>query len=81
VATKHKIDKLQLLARGKRGIEARSLAMWLIWETGTKSLREIGEMFGGLDYAAVNQRIRRIRSAHTDNQKRRLLAEMFNVET
>ena len=27
--------------------------MWMIWETGTKSLREIGELFGGLDYAAV----------------------------
>jgi hypothetical protein len=24
--------------------------MWMIWESGTKSLREIGEVFGGLDY-------------------------------
>ena len=29
----------------------------MIWETGNKSLREIGELFGGLDYAAVAQRI------------------------
>jgi len=33
--------------------------MWMVWETGSKSLREIGELFGGLDYAAVAQRIRR----------------------
>jgi len=25
----------------------------MVWETGSKSLREIGELFGGLDYAAV----------------------------
>ena len=29
--------------------------MWMVWETGSKSLREIGELFGGLDYAAVAQ--------------------------
>jgi hypothetical protein len=28
--------------------------MWMVWETGSKSLREIGELFGGLDYAALN---------------------------
>jgi len=31
--------------------------MWMVWETGSKWLREIGELFGGLDYAAVAQRI------------------------
>jgi hypothetical protein len=34
--------------------------MWMIWETGTRSLREIVELLVGLDYAAVSQRIRRI---------------------
>ena len=38
--------------------------MWMIWETGNKSLREIGELFGGLDYTDVAQRIRRTRSSH-----------------
>ena len=28
--------------------------MWVVCETGSKSLREIGELFGGLDYAAVS---------------------------
>jgi hypothetical protein len=38
--------------------------MWMVWETGSKSLREIGELFGGLDYAAVAQRIRRTKSTY-----------------
>jgi hypothetical protein len=51
----------------------------MIWETGEKSLREIGELFGGLDYAAAAQRIRRIRLAHDAANTRKLLAEMLNV--
>ena len=39
---------VQIFLRGSNG-----------WETGGKSVREIGELFGGLDYAAVAQRIRR----------------------
>jgi hypothetical protein len=39
----------------------------------------IGELFGGLDYAAVAQRIRRIRSSHDSIAARKLKAEMLNV--
>jgi chromosomal replication initiation ATPase DnaA len=53
--------------------------MWMIWESGTKSLREIGELFGGLDYAAVAQRIRRVRLAHDAGATRKLLQEILNV--
>jgi chromosomal replication initiation ATPase DnaA len=53
--------------------EARNVAMWMIWESGTKSLREIGELFGGLDYAAVAQRIRRTRLAYDAKTKNKLL--------
>jgi chromosomal replication initiation ATPase DnaA len=53
--------------------------MWMIWETGNKSLREIGELFGGLDYAAVAQRIRRTRSSHDSIAARKLKAGMLNV--
>ena len=63
------------------GLPARNIAMWMIWESGTKSLREIGELFGGLDYVAVAQRIRRTRLTHDENAKRKLLREMLNVET
>lgn len=79
VAKKHKLDPQRLLARGERGLQARNVAMWMLWETGTKSLREIGELFGGIDYAAVAQRIRRIRLAYDATATRKLLMEMSNV--
>ena len=36
--------------------------MWLVWEQCGVSLREIGDFFGGLNYAAVAQRLRRLTS-------------------
>jgi hypothetical protein len=47
------------------------------WETGSKSLREIGEFFGGLDNAAVTQRIRRTKSTYNPIAARRLIITMF----
>jgi len=79
VAEKCQVDRKRLVARGERGLYARNLAMWMIWETGNKSLREIGELFGGLDYAAVAQRIRRTRSSHDSIAARKLKAAMLNV--
>jgi hypothetical protein len=52
----------------------------VIWESGSKSLREIGELFSGLHYAAVAQRIRRTRLAHDAQTNRKLLKEMLNVK-
>jgi hypothetical protein len=53
--------------------------MWMVWETGSKSLREIGELFGGLDDAAVAQRIRRTKSAYNPIAAPRLTIAMLNV--
>jgi hypothetical protein len=80
VADKYRVDRHRLLERGERGLQARNVAMWMIWATGSKSLREIGELFGGLDYAAVAQRIRRTRSAQSARTTSNLLKEMLNVE-
>jgi len=80
VARKFKMDTKRLLRKGERGLEPRNVAMWMIWESGTRSLREIGELFGGLDYAAVAQRIRRTRLAHSSRTRSNLLKEMLNVE-
>jgi hypothetical protein len=41
-------------------------------------LRQIGELFGGLDYAAVAQRIRRARNKYSEKEARALLTEMSN---
>ena len=79
VAKKYGVDRQRLVALGERGLQAKNVAMWMIWESGTKSLREIGELFGGLDYAAVAQRIRRTRSAHSARARSNLINEMLNV--
>jgi putative transposase len=79
VAKKYRVDRERLIAPGERGLQAKNVAMWMIWESGSKSLREIGELFGGLDYAAVAQRIRRTKSSHNAISARRLIATMLNV--
>jgi chromosomal replication initiation ATPase DnaA len=79
VATKYRMDRKRPVARGERGLHAKNVAMWMIWETGSKSLREIGELLGGLDYAAVAQRIRRTRFTHSAVAARKLIGTMLNV--
>ena len=79
VAKKFGVELARLQKRGERGLEARNVAMWMVWESGGLSLREIGELFGGLDYAAVAQRIRRIRLSYKPLAKEKLLREMLNV--
>ena len=79
VAEKYDVDRRRLLSRGERGLQPRNVAIWLVWEAGDKSLREIGELFGGLDYAAVAQRIRRTRSSPAAADARKLFNRMLNV--
>jgi REP-associated tyrosine transposase len=79
VAKKYQVKVERLVRPSERGLHARNVAMWMVWETGEKSLGEIGELFGGLDYAAVAQRIRRIRLKHDAKTTRNLLKEMSNV--
>jgi len=68
-----------LVTPSERDLHAKNVAMWMVWETGSKSLREIGELFGGLDYAAVAQRIRRTNSTYDPIAARRLITTMLNV--
>lgn len=64
VARCYDVPEKQLLGRGGYGLEARNAAMALVWEKCALSLREIGQLFGGMDYAAVAQRVRRIKKAN-----------------
>ena len=80
MAKKYGVDRQRLLAPGERGLQAKNVAMWMVWETGSKSLREIGELFGGLDYAAVAQRIRRTKSTYNPIAARRLIITMFRFD-
>ena len=61
------------------GSEARNVAIWLAWQNSGLTLREIGSMFGGMDYAAVSQRIRRIQKRAATDKKLKRTLEMLNV--
>jgi hypothetical protein len=50
-----------------------------VWKTGRKSLRVMGELVGGLDHAAVAQRIRRTKSTYNPIAAWRLITAMLNV--
>jgi chromosomal replication initiation ATPase DnaA len=79
VARKFGVNPECLTSRRGHGLEARNVAMWIISESCGITLRQIGELFGGIDYAAVAQRIRRTRLAYSDNAARALIVEMSNV--
>ena len=51
----------RLQEKGSHGLEARNVALWLIWEKCGLSQRELGELFGGMNYAAVARRLRRLK--------------------
>ena len=78
VAKRYKVNVERLL-EGEHGLKARNVAMWMLWEGGSKTLREIGEMFGGTDYAAVAQRIRRARLAHDEKAASKLRQQILNI--
>ena len=52
--------------------------MLLIWERCGLSLREIGEFFGGMDYAAVAQRVRRTRLREEEGRLGKRLSTLRN---
>jgi len=79
VATKFKVKQERLTNRNGHGLRARNVAMWIISESCGITLREIGELFGGLHYSAVAQRIRRTRAGYSEESARALIAEMSNV--
>ena len=61
VARAYGCTEKELLNRGRRGNEARAVAMVLVWDRCGMSLREMGELFGGAGYTAVAQMIGRTR--------------------
>lgn len=79
VASHYGISVNKLLGESIYGSEARNVAIWLAWQNSGLTLREIGSMFGGMDYAAVSQRIRRIRKRAQRDKKLERAVEMLNV--
>ena len=72
VARAYRLPFARIREEGAYGMEARNAAIWLVWESCGLSLRQVGEFFGGLHYAAVAQRLRRV-SPELQKKTRRLL--------
>jgi chromosomal replication initiation ATPase DnaA len=61
------------------GSEARNVAIWLLRQKGGLTLREIGQLFGGIDYAAISQRVRRLNQRIGKRKRLRATCKMLNV--
>jgi chromosomal replication initiation ATPase DnaA len=79
VAAHYGISVNKLLREPAYGSEARNVAIWLAWQNSDLTLREIGSLFGGLDYAAVSQRIRRVQNRAERDKKLKQTFQMLNV--
>ncbi len=78
VAKQHGVPVRRLQEKGGHGLEARNVALWLIWEKCGLTQRELGELFGGMNYAAVAQRLRRLKPKSRRTAEK-LLEQMSNV--
>jgi putative transposase len=78
VAKAYRCSKAELLRRGRKGNEARAVAMVMIWDCCGMSLREIGELFGGAGYTAVSQMITRTREKDRRNALKFKLARLMH---
>lgn len=80
VARHYQLPVERLVKGGSYGLEARNVAMWLVWEKCGMSLRQIGEFFGGLEYSAVAQRLRRL-TPKAGKTARKLASQMSNINS
>ena len=78
VAKHYGLSVRRLREKGGRALEARNVALWLIWEKCGLSQRELGELFGGMNYAAVAQRLRRLKPESREMAEK-LIRQMSNV--
>lgn len=80
VALHHDLPVERLLRGKEYGLQARNIAIWIVWQLCELTLREIGAIFSGMDYAAVAQRIRRIeRNEALRKSLRKLLHECQKI--
>lgn len=75
VAVAYGLSAKELRAKKSYGSEARSLAIWLVWQHCGLSLRQVGEFFGGMKYGAVAQRLRR-QPPGAEAKAKKLLGQM-----
>ncbi len=70
IARAYGMGEEEVRKQRSRTQEAKGVAMTLVWELCALSLREVGEYFDGMDYAAVAQQVRR---THLRDNERRLV--------
>jgi chromosomal replication initiation ATPase DnaA len=78
VAAHHGLAARELLQERRYGSQAHNVAMWLLRQRGM-TLREIGTLFGGMNYPAVSQRVRRVQKSITGDKRLRRLCQLLNV--
>jgi hypothetical protein len=71
---------------GRHGDWGRNAALWLERETGRLSLAQLGELAGGMAYAAVGQAVSRfdkrlLKEPTLRRQMKHMKAQLSNVET
>ena len=54
--------------------------MWLLRQRGV-TLREIGALFGGMNYPAVSERVRRVEKSITGDKRLRRLCQLLSPPT
>ena len=79
VAKHYQMPLERMLAKPPYASEAHNVAMWLLWQKAGLTLREIGTLFGQIDYVAVSQRIRRVEQRLTKERKLRQTCQILNV--
>lgn len=80
VAATYQVAGERLLGGREYGLAARNAALWAVWQLCDLTLREIGTMFGGMDYAAVAQRIRRLENNQSlQRDLKKLLQQCQNI--
>jgi REP element-mobilizing transposase RayT len=79
VARHYKVPRQAITSRGGPGSEARNVAIWLLRQKGGLTLREIGQVFGGIDYAAVSQRVRRLNQRIGKQKRLRIACKILNA--
>jgi putative transposase len=79
VAAHYDVPVGELFHRRVHGSEARNVAMWLVRRRGDLTLSEIGSLFGGIDYAAVSQRIRRLEARRQREKRLSKTCQILNV--
>lgn len=79
VARHYRVARQTILNPAEPGSEARNVAIWLLRQKGGLTLREIGQIFGGIDYAAISQRIRRLNQRIGKRKRLRTACRILNA--